>query len=100
MPINWVSTTAAHAGFGSPGSPSQASPATAEIGEMPPTRVWHGCLRQIAVMQEVRSKAMRKKVKLLFLPTIELIEILNREIEIRKTGMRPSTSHVEGDRVK
>jgi len=38
----------------------------------------HRSLRQIAVMQEVRDKAERKKIKLLVLPTGEAIEILNR----------------------
>jgi len=29
-------------------------------------------------MQEVRGKAERKKIKLLILPTVEAIEVLNR----------------------
>lgn len=38
-----------------------------------------GAYGKLPVMQEVRSKAERKKVKLLILPTIEAIEMLNRD---------------------
>ena len=37
-----------------------------------------GAYGKLPVMQEVRSKAERKKIKLLILPTIEAIEVLNR----------------------
>lgn len=37
-----------------------------------------GAYGKLLVMQEVRSKAERKKIKLLILPTIEAIEVLNR----------------------
>ncbi len=37
-----------------------------------------GAYGKLPVMREVRSKAERKKIKLLILPTIEAIEVLNR----------------------
>jgi len=37
-----------------------------------------GAYGRLPVMQEVRDKAARKKVKLMILPTAEAIEILNR----------------------
>ena len=37
-----------------------------------------GAYGRLPVMQEVRDKAERKKIKLLVLPTAEAIEILNR----------------------
>ena len=37
-----------------------------------------GAYGKLPVMQEVRSKAERKKIKLLILPTVEAIEVLNR----------------------
>ena len=38
-----------------------------------------GAYDKLPVMQEVSSKAVRKKVKSLILPTIEAIEMLNRD---------------------
>jgi hypothetical protein len=37
-----------------------------------------GAYGKLPVMQEVRDKAERKKIKLLILPTIEAVEVLNR----------------------
>ncbi|SRR6266567_4865807 len=37
-----------------------------------------GAYGKLPVMQEVRDKAKRKKVKLLILPTVEAIELLNQ----------------------
>jgi hypothetical protein len=37
-----------------------------------------GTYGKLPVMQEVRRKAERKKIKLLILPTVEAIEVLNR----------------------
>ena len=37
-----------------------------------------GAYGQLPVMQEVRGEAERKKIKLLILPTIEAIHVLNR----------------------
>jgi len=37
-----------------------------------------GAYGRLPVMQEVRTKAERKKIKLSILPTIEAIEVLNR----------------------
>ncbi len=37
-----------------------------------------GAYGKLPVMQEVRDKAERKKIKLLILPTIKAIELLNR----------------------
>ena len=37
-----------------------------------------GAYGKLPVMQEVRGKAERKKIKLLILPTVEAIEVLNR----------------------
>jgi hypothetical protein len=37
-----------------------------------------GAYGKLPVMQEVRSNAERKKIKLLILPTLEAIEVLNR----------------------
>ena len=37
-----------------------------------------GAHGKLPVMPEVRSKAERKKIKLLILPTVEAIEVLNR----------------------
>jgi hypothetical protein len=37
-----------------------------------------GAYDKLPVMQEVRDKAERKKIKLMILPTIEAIEVLNR----------------------
>ena len=37
-----------------------------------------GAYGKLLVMQEVRSNAERKKIKLLILPTLEAIEVLNR----------------------
>src|SRR6266571_4415494 len=37
-----------------------------------------GAYSRLPVMQEVLDKAERKKIKLLILPTIEAIEVLNR----------------------
>ncbi len=37
-----------------------------------------GAYGKLPVMREVRGKAERKKIKLLILPTIEAIEVLNR----------------------
>jgi len=37
-----------------------------------------GAYGKLPVMQEVRSNAERKKIKLLILPTVEAIEVLNR----------------------
>jgi hypothetical protein len=37
-----------------------------------------GAYGRLPVMQEVRGKAQRRKIKLLILPTIEAIKVLNR----------------------
>jgi len=37
-----------------------------------------GAYGRLPVMQEVRDRAERKKIKLLILPTLEAIEVLNR----------------------
>jgi len=37
-----------------------------------------GAHGKLPVMPEVRSKAERKRIKLLILPTVEAIEVLNR----------------------
>ena len=40
-----------------------------------------GAYGRLPVMQEVRSEAARKQVKLLVLPTIEAIQVLNRDVK-------------------